>query len=115
MSVYYDYDTGRPGSVLSNVRRRISSFTRFGKVRKFKIGITNSPERRWRQCYESVYDEMLVVYQSSSIYCVSELEYELVNHNWFHCDNIIAGGGGGIGRTPPYFLYVVVKYRRDTR
>ena len=114
MSVYYDYDTGRPSSVLSGVCRRISAFTRFGRARKFKIGITNNPERRWRQCYEGAYDEMLVVYQSSSIYYVSELEYELVNHNWFHCDNLIAGGGGGIG-SPPYFLYVAVKYRKNTR
>jgi hypothetical protein len=53
---------------------------------------------------------MLVIYQSSSIDCVSELECELVNHNWDHCDNLVAGGGGGIGRFGPFYLYVVVKY-----
>ena len=110
MSVHYNYDTGRPSVVLSVVRRRISAFTRSGRTRKFKIGITNNPERRWKQSYEGLYDEMLVVYQSSSINCVSALEHELVNHNWELCDNLIAGGGGGIGRNGPYYLYVVVEY-----
>jgi len=109
MSIYYDTVTGRPKNVLSSVRRRVSAFTRSCNVCNFKIGITNNPERRWRQAYAGWYDEMLVLYQSSSIYCVSELEYELVNHNWGHCDNLIAGGGGGIGATPPYYLYVVIK------
>lgn len=109
MSVYYDYDTGRPGSVLSSIRRRISAFTRLGSVRGFKIGLTNNPERRWRESYEGVYDEMLVIYQSSSIQCVSEVEFQLVDHNWGYCDNLVGGGGGGIG-IGPFYLYVVVEY-----
>src|SRR5574341_861807 len=108
MSVYYNLDTGRPANVRSDIIRRVSAFTRFGRARKFKIGITNNPERRWRQCYQGTYDEMLVLYQSSSINCVSELEYELIAHNWDYCDNFVAGGGGGIGRIGPFFLYVVV-------
>ena len=57
------------------------------------------------------YDKMFVVYESTSINSVSRLEDELVEHNRDLADNIIAGGGGGIGN-PPYYLYVVVKYRR---
>jgi len=110
MSVYYDYDTGRPNAVLAMTRRRISAFTRLGSVRKFKIGITNNPERRWRESYARAYDEMLVVYASSSIDCVSQLEFELVNHNWGYSDNLVAGGGGGIGSIGPFYLYVVVRY-----
>ena len=53
---------------------------------------------------------MLVLYQSSSINCVSQLECELVEHNWEFCDNMIGGGGGPVGRFGPYYLYVVVKY-----
>lgn len=110
MSLFYDLDAGRPQEVLSSLRRRISSFTRHGSVRKFKLGITNNPERRYRQAYARAYDEMLVLYRSSSIACVSELESELIHHNWDFCDNLVAGGGGGIGRKSPYFLYVVIKY-----
>ncbi len=57
------------------------------------------------------YDKMFVVYESTSINSVSRLEDELVEHNRDLADNLIAGGGGGIGN-PPYYLYVVVKYRR---
>ena len=109
MSVFYNTITGRPKDVLSSVRRRISAFTRTCNVCNFIIGITNNPERRWRQRYAGEYDEMLVLYQSSSIRCVSELERDLVNHNWGYCDNQISGGGGGIAATPPYYLYVVIK------
>jgi hypothetical protein len=110
MTIFYDCDTGRPQEILSAIRRRISSFTRTGSVRKFKIGITNNPERRYQQAYANAYDEMLVLYESSSINFVSELEYELVKHNWDFTDNLVAGGGGGIGQTPPYFLYLVIKH-----
>lgn len=110
MSVFYSYSTGRPSSVLSSTRRRISAFTRFGNIRRFKIGITNNPERRWRESYQYAYDNMLVVYQSSSITCVSQVEYELINHNWEFCDNQVSGGGGSIASFGPYYLYIVIKY-----
>jgi hypothetical protein len=111
MSVHYDYNTGRPSSILSTVIRRVSAFTRCGQVDCFKIGITNNPERRWRESYKEVYDKMLVVYCSKSRNHVTRLEYEIVNHNWDHCDNVRAGGGGGIAKDSSYFyLYVVVRY-----
>ncbi len=53
---------------------------------------------------------MLVVYQSSSINCVSELEYELVNHNWQFCDNKVAGGG--VESAGPFYLYVVLQHQK---
>lgn len=112
MSVHYNFNTGSPNVILSTVRRRVSAFTRANRVCNFKIGITNNPERRWREAHKPVYDEMLVVYQSSSINCVSELEYELVNHNWQFCDNKIAGGGGGVGSSGPFYLYVVLQRQK---
>jgi hypothetical protein len=110
MNIIYNQTTGYPNQVLSTVCRRISAFTRKTKVCNFKIGITCNPERRWREAYANEYDNMLVVYQSTSVRFVRNLEYELINHNWIHCDNVISGGGGGKGSASPFYLYVVRKH-----
>ncbi|MDP2997906.1 MAG: hypothetical protein Q8N47_10495 [Bryobacterales bacterium] len=52
---------------------------------------------------------MIVLYQTSSIGFVSALEADLVEHNWEFTENVVAGGGGGVG-DPPFFLYVVLRY-----
>lgn len=109
MSVYFQIQSGKPNDVVSTLKRRISGMTRMNKVSNFKIGITNYPFRRWNEQHKNNYDEMLVVYQSESISNVSQLETELINHNWECCDNLRAGGGGSIGE-PPYYLYVVIAY-----
>jgi hypothetical protein len=109
--VIYNYCTGKPSAVVSDVLRSISAYTREDRVRFFKIGITNDPDRRFQEAYPKHYDKMFAVYQSTSIDSVSRLEDELVEHNRDLADNIVAGGGGSIG-SPPYYLYVVVKYNR---
>lgn len=106
--VIYNYQTGNPNDIVSSVLRSISAYTRFDRVSSFKIGITCNPENRFRQAYADSYDKMLVVYQSSSIKNVRDLEYLLVEHNRELCDNIISGGGGNYGE-PPYYMYVVVR------
>ena len=108
MSVLYKYDTGRPNEVLTTIARRIGGYARLTVVERFKIGISNDPDRRWREAYKYAYDEMIVLYCSASISNVSKLENLLVNWNFDLCDNIIAGGGGNIGE-PPYYLYLVRK------
>jgi hypothetical protein len=105
--VFYDIVTGRPGDVVSSVLRSLSGYTRIDRTRWFKIGITNNPERRWREAYAENYDEMIVLYQSSSITSVSHLEIELVEHNRDLADNIVGGGGGNFGK-PPFYLYIVL-------
>lgn len=107
----FDYSvTGRPHKVVSSVIRKISAYTRSGKVRYFKIGITNYPRRRFNEEYKKSYDEMIVLYKSTSIASVSQLEVDLVSHNKELADNIIAGGGGNYG-DPPYYLYLVIKHK----
>lgn len=110
-NVEYYYFTGRPQDIISSVLRSISANTRKDRVRYFKIGITNGPERRFRQAYVTNYDKMLVIYRSTSLKFVSELECELIEHNKDLADNIIGGGGGNYG-DPPYFMYVVIKYKK---
>ncbi len=105
--VSFDTTTGTPSQVLSTLLQRISAYTRHDRTRQFKIGITNHPERRYSQAYADKYDEMIVIYETSSISHVSTLEAEIINHNWELTDNQVGGGGGNIG-DPPYFLYVVL-------
>jgi len=93
---------------VSSILRSISAYTRVDRATAFKIGITCNPENRFRQAYADSYDKMLIVYQSSSIKNVRDLERLLVQHNRELCDNIIAGGGGNYGE-PPYYMYVVLK------
>ncbi len=100
--------TGRPGDILSTMLRKNSALTRENRVRWFKIGITNSPMKRFNG-HKRHYDVMILIYRSLSINYVRDLEWELIEHNREFADNFI-GGGGGRGGGPPYFMYVVVKY-----
>jgi hypothetical protein len=70
----------------------VSAYTRSGH---FKIGITNNPQARFSKGY-SDYDEMIVLYKSSSIESVSQVERDLIAHNQEIAKNVIGGGGGGI-------------------
>ena len=78
--VFYDAMTGHPAVIASTMRRRVSSLTRRHLIDDFKIGITNNPEKRWL-AYADEYDQMMVLYESSSIDCVSQLERELIEHS----------------------------------
>jgi len=105
--IFYDPMTGKPSAVASTMRRRVSAYTRDHLVRGFKIGITNNPEARFAR-YATDYDEMVVLYRSSSLDSVSEVERDLIEHNEEITHNRIAGGGGNYG-DPPYFLYIVLR------
>jgi hypothetical protein len=107
--IRFDYITGDPSLVRSDLIRRTSAYSRQDCTRRFKIGITNDPKRRYFQAYADAYDEMIVIYQTSSIDHVSQLEADLIEHNWELSDNQVSGGGGNIG-DPPYFLYIVLRY-----
>lgn len=104
--IYYEHMTGTPARVASSLRRRVSQYTRQDRVRGFKIGITNNPERRFSESHAAQYDEMIVVYQTASRRHVCDVERDLVEHNRDLCDNLV-GGGGGRASTGPFYLYIV--------
>lgn len=104
--VCYEFTTGVPRRIAGSLRRRVSAYTRQDRVRAFKIGITTNPERRFRESYAGQYDEMIVVYQTSSRQYVCDVERDLVEHNWALCNNRV-GGGGGRSSTGPFYLYIV--------
>ena len=106
--IHFDFMTGRPSEVASTLRRRVSAYTRQGLVRRFKIGITNNPRARFSNGYARDYDEMIVLYRSSSLDSVSRVECDLIEHNEEITKNRIAGGGGNCG-DPPYYLYIALR------
>lgn len=107
-AVPFDLITARPSAVATSLRRRLSAYTRKDLVRGFKIGITNNPHARFSNAYARDYDEMIVLYRSSSLESVSKVECDLIDHNKEITKNRIAGGGGNYG-DPPYYLYVVLR------
>lgn len=107
-AIHFDPVTGNPSVVASTMRRRVSAYTRKDLVRGFKIGITNNPAARFSNGYSRDYDEMIVLYKSSSLESVSEVERDLIDHNEEITKNRIAGGGGNYG-DPPYYLYIVLR------
>jgi hypothetical protein len=109
-AVLFDFETGRPSTVAITLRRRVSAYTRKEVVRRFKIGITNDPRRRFSNGYSADYGEMIVLYKSSSLDSVSQVERDLIDHNQEITKNRIAGGGGNYG-DPPYYLYLVLRHK----
>ena len=107
-NMHFDVTTGRPSEVASTLRRRVSAYTRKELVQGFKIGITNNPRGRFSNGYARDYDEMVVLYRSSSLDSVSQVECDLIEHNKEITKNRIGGGGGNYGDLP-YYLYIVLK------
>jgi hypothetical protein len=108
MEVRSEEETGWPSQ--QALRQRIAAYARVDRVKSFKIGITNNPTARaalYR--YQTRYDEMILVYRTSSDAMVRNTERELTEWFWDDCENEILGGGGPSGE-PPYYLYVVVRY-----
>lgn len=107
-TVHFDLRIGRPSEVAAILRRTVSAYTREGVVSRFKIGITNNPRARFSNGYSTDYDEMIVLYKSTSLDSVSKVECDLIDHNKEITKNRIAGGGNY--GDPPYYLYIVLRH-----
>ena len=113
MQLRYELQGGWP-SQLTNINRRLGGFKKRSSA--FKIGITNCPKKRIEQ-YENDYPkhfgEMIVLYKTSSLKNVRELEKQLIEENWDdeRLFNLIGGGGGKAGEGP-YYLYIVRRRRK---
>lgn len=93
------------------LRRIISAYTRLDRCSRFKIGITGNPGRRasvyQNDYYDYGYDEMVVLYETTSARVVRDTEGFLTDFYWEDCDNSIRGRGGRLGGAP-YYLYIVL-------
>lgn len=114
MSIIYDYYTGWPSQIISDLKRSITQYLNNNCY--VKIGITNDPERRWNEhkYYDPSWDKMVAVYESSSLNQVRYLESELIKYEWKREElwNSIGGGGGNFSENTTYFLYLLIQ-RKD--
>ncbi|MBV5347410.1 GIY-YIG nuclease family protein [bacterium] len=111
MNVRYAIQAGWPNQL--NLHQRVSAFTHAGRVASFKIGITSDPGRR-ASVYTANgtrYEEMVVLYSTSSKRNVREMEQILVQYfrENERMDNDNAGGGGLICEDGPYYLYITLR------
>ena|SRR5438034_11497759 len=90
-----------------NLIDRVKAYVLDERLRRYKVGITSDPDTRALR-YGTQYDEMILVYRTSSNEHVKELERILTEYFEDDSDNEISGGGGRQAPMGPYFLYVVV-------
>ena len=98
-------DSGGFRQVQSNLCMRISALVRSDTP--FKIGITSNPDKRASgyRSHDSQYDEMIVLYQTTSERFIRQLEQDLIDYyeGWSYN---VAKGQGRLG-DPDFYLYVV--------
>ena len=94
--------TGNFDEVFESLCASISWYARNSP--NYKIGITANPETR-SDFYGNEYDEMILLYRTSSERYVRAMERKLIDRFSRTIDNLIGGGGGRLG-SGPYYLYI---------
>jgi hypothetical protein len=111
--IRYRLHSGWPHTALGSLRRCVGAHSR--RFFHCKIGITNNPDRRWREAYRPMgWHAMHVIYSSRSHRHVCQLEKALIQR-FFERDehlrylyyNCVGGGGGPKPTCGPYYLYLV--------
>lgn len=111
MSVEWRYYTGFPEQVISNLKRSVTQLANYNSY--IKVGITVDPDRRWSEHLRSdpSWNRMLVVYKTTSLRFVRQLEIDLIAHSIDRDEswNLIGGGGGPISRSGEHYIYILVQ------
>ncbi|MDE0148400.1 MAG: GIY-YIG nuclease family protein [Rhodospirillaceae bacterium] len=98
MGVKYWEWTGGKRAVLHHLKKAVGQYGRRNSF--IYVGKTVNPENRWRQHRRNGWNEMVVIYVSSSDGNVSFVETELINYLRNDCranvsvENEREGGGG---------------------
>ena len=112
MKVIYRLKKGKYEIASLSIQRSIINYS---KNHSLKIGITSKPKSRASKYNnETNYDEMIVLFKSSSKSVIRSFEKFLIDKNWAIIDNEIGGGGGPL-RDGPFYLYVIRKKKRENQ
>ena len=111
MKLRWHCKTGWPSNQ-TELAARVSAFGRADRVSAWKVGITNAPQVRERQYVRAGlhYDEMIVLYRSSSREHVLSMESEII-HGWRDTLDNANAGWGGPRPAGPHYVYLVVRRR----
>jgi hypothetical protein len=109
MEIEYNYWTGNFNDVKTSLIRSVAQYN--VHYSKIKIGITNDPPRRLIEHEKTKlgWKKMIIKYHTSSVNYINEMEKIIIAHHWDIVENEVNGGGGPNGKTPPYYLYVLLK------
>jgi len=101
--------SGPPSKVLSTLKRKISQLKK--NRTRFKIGSTGDPSYRINGYDDNLYKQMYVVYRTSSLDNMVEIEKELIDF-FYNCRENKNLNGGSAGPAPTqdnsFYIYVVV-------
>lgn len=111
--IWWNWYSGHPSIALPSMRRALGQYLR--QASNFKIGLTNDPERRWYERYQYDWDQMIVIYRTTSWRYVAEIEDALIQYGWDrYLDrswNQYSGGGGVREGFSEYWVYIVREFR----
>lgn len=105
------YYSGFPSNVIPLLKISISLFKR--NYKRVKIGITNNPERRWkehlRQDTES-WDRMIVKYRTQSVNYANLIEKYFIKNDPELCNRW--PGKSNMSESDYYYVYILLGSRR---
>ena len=102
--------SGRPNSLLlERLRRNLEQYQTGGRT--MKVGLTTDPTRRWSEQRWEGWDEMVVIYSTSSRDFAASVERDLIAHGWssyYTSWNYNPGCVGIPGSYTRYYVYVLL-------
>ncbi len=104
--------TGFPSGVLTSLMNTIDAIIARRNVEYFYIGRTNDPYSTMIRHGQYDYDQLILIYTTSSTEHVKEVEDFLIKEYKKHPknDNNAAHSGGNISNIPPQYVYIAIQY-----
>ena len=108
MKITNDKRTGHPVPILPTLSKLVQRYNRNSAL--LKVGVTSDPVRRsyHYSATEKQYTEMVVIYETRSVWNAIKVEKQLIEWHWGILENERAGGGGPLQEGDlRYYVYLV--------